>query len=84
MRSSGTGKTLSGSELRELQAVLRKRASNIRKKGKRQGLLRPLSKDHIGKALPHAQAARLALPAVYMTVLSCAVQILTRQYLESQ
>lgn len=45
---TNTGHTLSGDELRKLQAVLRKRASNIRKKGKRQGLLRPLSKDDIG------------------------------------
>ena len=61
---SNTGHTLSGDELRKLQAVLRKRASNIRKKGKRQGLLRPLSKDDIGARYSTVQFFQTFLPPI--------------------
>ena len=49
MRASDPGDSLSRQELRTLQRVLRTRASHLKKKGKRQGLIRPLSKDDVGK-----------------------------------
>ncbi len=50
MRTSNAGDNLSREELRTLQRALRNRASKVKKKGKRQGLIRPLSKDDIGTA----------------------------------
>lgn len=43
MRSSDTEDNVSRQELRTLQRVLRTRASNLKKKAKRHGLIRPLS-----------------------------------------
>ena len=48
MRSSDTEDNVSRQELRTLQRVLRTRASNLKKKAKRHGLIRPLSQIDTG------------------------------------
>ena len=48
MRANDPGDTLTRQELRTLQRALRTRAANLRKQGRGQGLIRPLSKDDIG------------------------------------
>ena len=48
MRSNNTEDDVSRQELRTLQRVLRKRASNLKKKAKRHGLIRPLSQIDTG------------------------------------
>ena len=48
MRSSDTNDNVSRQELRTLQRVLRTRASNLKKKAKRHGLIRPLSQIDTG------------------------------------
>ena len=49
MTASVTSDNLSRHELHTLQRALRKRASNLRKKGKRLGLIRPLSTEAVGE-----------------------------------
>lgn len=48
MRPNDTEDDVSRQELRTLQRVLRKRASNLKKKAKRHGLIRPLSQIDTG------------------------------------
>ena len=48
MSSSDATATLAGADLRKLQDVFRKRASNVKKQRKRRGILRPLSKQEVG------------------------------------
>lgn len=61
MRSSNTEDTLSRRELRTLQRTLRTRASNLRKKAKRHGLIRPLSQIDTG-------CSRLNMPCMQSQV----------------
>lgn len=48
MRSSYTEDNVPRQELRTLQRVLRTRASNVKRKAKRHGLIRPLSQIDTG------------------------------------
>lgn len=48
MHSNDTEDDVSRQELRTLQRVLRKRASNLKKRAKRHGLIRPLSQIDTG------------------------------------
>ena len=48
MSSGDTEDTLSRQELRTLQRALRTRASNLKKKAQRHGLIRPLSQIDTG------------------------------------
>ena len=52
MRNGEIGDNLPRHELHALQRALRVRASNLKKRGKGLGLIRPLSKDDIGQC-PH-------------------------------
>ena len=57
MHTSEAGDNLPRHELHALQKALRVRASNLKKTGKRQGLIRPLSKDDIGQLEQYTRAS---------------------------